>query len=112
MKKRLIPKQIQITPEVAYRVKWRRNLLDEGYCGLTFFHDKEIHLAEKMGTTETLETFFHEILHGIAHEYNFDLPHKLIYQLEKGLAYVFAKNFIQDRIVDVAISPCERSGHG
>lgn len=94
LRKRDVPKEIEISPGIFYKIKWKRDLLKEGYCGLTFFDLKEIHIAMSMDTEETMSTLSHEILHAASHEYGFDLKHKTIYDMEESLAFFISRNTV------------------
>lgn len=97
MKKKDIPKEVEVADGVFYRVIFKRGLQKRGYDGLCFYDSKEIWVAANLCIEETLITLEHEILHAIAFEWGFDLKHPMINKLQKPLAFFRRRNtvFIQ-----------------
>lgn len=94
IRKRDVPKEVEIAPGVFYKILWKRDLLKQGFCGLTYFDPKEIHIAMGMDIEETIATLWHEIQHAISHEWEFELKHPLINKLEEPLAFFHARNSV------------------
>lgn len=94
MKKRDIPKEIEIADGVWYKIVWKRAKSEfaQKYHGMIFFDKKEIWISQGMDIEETLATLWHELAHGIEHEYGINIGHKMIYQIEGPLAFLAARN--------------------
>jgi hypothetical protein len=93
-RKKDVPKELEIAPGIFYKIKWKRDLLKQGYCGLTFFSDKEIHIAMGMDNEETIATIAHEWAHAACHEYDLKLPHAIIYKIEEALGFLITRNTV------------------
>jgi Zn-dependent peptidase ImmA (M78 family) len=93
-RKRDIPKEIEISEGVYYKVKFKRGLQQKGYDGLCFYDSKEIWIAAGMDHQETASTLVHEALHAISHEHDIRLDHKLIYKVEAALAFFIFRNSV------------------
>lgn len=96
MKKRDIPKEIEIADGIWYRVVWKRAKSDFAakYHGMIFFDKKEIWISQGMDMDETLATLIHECLHGLFFEIGKDLDHKTIYKIEGPLSFFLARNLV------------------
>lgn len=87
-----IPKLIRIKDDVFYKVKFKRGKSMPGYDGLCHFDTKEIWIGPHTTPQERLETFAHEVIHAIHHEWGFDMPHKMVYNLEEPIAFLISKS--------------------
>jgi hypothetical protein len=77
------------------RRKWTVELVSEdmiidgvncrGHCDPDM---RLIEIRDNLSSKVMVETFVHEFLHAVEHEYNLKIAHKLIYVLEKPLAYM------------------------
>lgn len=94
LRKRDVPKEIEVAPGIFYKILWKRDLLKEGLCGVTYFEPKEIHVAMKMSLKETMSTIAHEALHAMSHEHGFKIEHKTIYRMEEALSFFFTRNMV------------------
>lgn len=91
VRKKDIPKEVEIAPGVFYKIKWKRNM-GGNYMGLCFYDLKEIWIKQGMSMKDTIETLEHEILHGQGYEWGFDIKHSMIEKLEEPQAFFRARN--------------------
>ena len=94
LRKKDLPKEVEVADGIFYAVKFKRGLQKRGYDGLCFYDLKEIWIAAGMTMENTLVTLEHEILHAIAHEWDFQLYHPMIKKLEEPLAFFRQRNTI------------------
>lgn len=89
LRRRDFPKVIQVK-DALYEVKWfsKGDEPDQehdtiGYCdGI----DHVLYVRTRLKPRVRLETFVHEWLHAVEYEYGLEIPHALVYALEKPLA--------------------------
>lgn len=95
MRLRDYPREITVGDN-TWRVRFCRRIPDHGpeVLGLCHFTDKIIYIKLGQSPEERLSTFFHEVIHAFTEEYGIHVPHKLIYKLEKPLAWLFLDNLI------------------
>lgn len=86
------PKEIEIKDGIFYKIKFKRTLQNSKYDGICFFHDKEIWISTGLTRRERLETFWHEVQHALDYEWELKIPHKMIYNLEKPMSFLFSRN--------------------
>jgi len=89
-----IPRQLLVKDQI-YSVRFVKNLPDEikgTTIGLCCAETQTIYIKQGLSKAERVSTFFHELLHAIEFEFEFDMPHKLIYRLEGPLAQVIVDN--------------------
>ena len=53
-----------------------------------------ISLKKSLSTEDKLEYFVHELIHALDHEYDLNIPHKLVYKLQKPIADFLRANFL------------------
>jgi hypothetical protein len=53
---------------------------------------RTIHVKRGLTKSQLLRTVVHEILHALEFEYDIEIPHKLIYQLEKAIVDTLLMN--------------------
>jgi hypothetical protein len=88
------PKTILVGDSV-YKVSWHRTLGQTAThitWGLCDPGDKTIQLRLGGKSKERLKTFVHEVLHAIEFEYEIEIPHKLIRDLEAPIARLIIDN--------------------
>ena len=66
---------------------------DRGTLGICSDDDKEIYVRLGIGKSEQAKTLIHEILHAFEFEYNFSIPHELIYKLEEPIYRLLCDNW-------------------
>lgn len=93
------PKEVLVAGE-PYRVKfvprmsWKTN--KGGYrvlYGVCDPESKEIRISKGIGKTKSFETFIHEVIHAFEFEYELDIKHSMVYNLEQCLFNFFVENF-------------------
>lgn len=94
MKQRSIPREIHLGDSI-WKVKFVRKIPDEAEDTLGLCDPSECTIYIKQGQSyvSRLDTLFHEIIHAIENEYEFDLDHKHVYKLGEALAKFFVDNF-------------------
>lgn len=91
------PKEIVVGDSI-YRVRFVRAIGDapkgseKETLGLCCPGEKEILVKQGLGALERFSTFVHELLHAVEFEYEIEIPHKLIYQLELPLTKLILDN--------------------
>lgn len=85
-----IPDRVRITRKVSYRIEYVLSFEDPELVGMCDEGAKIIYL--KVGEPDIFSTFWHEVLHAAAFEYNIKLTHKQIYALEKPLSVITTLN--------------------
>jgi len=89
------PTHIRITGKVRYQIAWVDQFADKydiDTTGICCEESKTIFIKKGMRTMATLEAIVHEYYHALAYEYNIDIPHWLIYKLEKPTARTWKLN--------------------
>ena len=86
-----IPKKIRITTRISYEVRFVR--LSDDTLGECCGEDRVIYIRTGMSWKMTVLTLIHEILHCIEYEFDFDLPHRTIYKMEKALFDILKLNY-------------------
>jgi hypothetical protein len=86
-----IPRKVKIAGQ-TYAVKSDRAVGDFGYLGRISFQTLEIQIDGSVVTERQEQTFLHEILEAINKEYDVDLTHHQIEQLEGALYQVVKDN--------------------
>lgn len=70
-------------------VKKMRHKTRSGGLGITYGicdpSEAKILISKGIGKKKTLETLIHELLHAFEAEYDVDIPHRLVYRLEKPI---------------------------
>lgn len=93
MKKRFYPKKIKIN-NTWYALSFAKHVSkdhsDRGICDL---YDKQVLIKDNLNEKLTFETFIHECMHAIEREYNLEVSHSLITNLEEPLADFIRNNF-------------------
>ena len=56
-----------------------------------------IKICKGLSYDETIETLCHELIHLCENAYNFTIPHKNVYKLDKGLSAALTQIFIHRR---------------
>lgn len=87
-----IPHKVRLTARVAYEVVWVDKFDNPDTLGLCDFDKKIIYIKKKMGAKDTRATFWHELTHAMEAEYNFQIPHAVVHQLEVAQEAVFRLN--------------------
>ena len=87
-----IPKRLYIGHEV-YKVKFVKKYKDPRQRGECDSENKQITILAGMSKRSTITTLIHETLHAIEFECDFDIKHKLIYNLETALYEFYLDNF-------------------
>jgi hypothetical protein len=88
-----IPAKIRIKPRVTYQIVWVDEFASNpDHRGECWFDARTIALCKGMNAGLTMETLLHELLHAVAHEYEFEIPHKSIYALEGALHSILKLN--------------------
>jgi hypothetical protein len=64
----------------------------EDTLGLCHPGEKCLYIKLGQSRREILETFIHELLHAMEDEYEFNIPHKVVGELEKPLADFLIQN--------------------
>ena len=62
--------------------------------GFTCPETHEIFIRKTLSAEEVLETLIHEYIHAIELEYDIDIPHDLIYQLEIPIRRLLLDNYL------------------
>ena len=102
---RKYPKMI-VVREVPWRVRFCRKVPDgPDLLGLCDPASQTIYIKLKQKPKDTFMTFVHEVLHIFENEYDFDIPHKIIEQLEKPIAEFMAENW--DLMLDMLVDRLE-----
>jgi hypothetical protein len=95
--------KVVIVRDMPWRVKFVRNCpgsrTDLGLCCPS---QQTIYIKLKQKPKETFMTFIHELLHAFEFEYDFNIPHKAIEQLEKPISEFVLDNW--DLIADALFS--------
>ena len=87
-----IPHKVRITAKVSYEVVWVDKFDERDLSGACDIAKKIIYLKKKMSAKETRQTFWHELTHAMEAEYNFQIPHSVVHQLEVAQEAVFRLN--------------------
>lgn len=87
------PKEVFIKGSV-WKLFFKRcidnNQDDLGLCDAS---EKELFIKLGQIPRERLATFIHELIHAFEEEYDFDLPHPIVYKLEKAIVAFLLDNF-------------------
>jgi len=92
-KKRDYPRQVVVGDSI-YDVKFVRKIDADNTLGLCCSGSKTIWIRQKQTRQDTFLTFIHELLHAIEFEYELNIEHKLIHDLEKPIADLLFDNFL------------------
>lgn len=92
LRKMKIPSSVRITAGTRYEVVFVKEFDDKDQYGECRYDSKQIAIRSDLSKTETLKTLCHEILHAIAHEHSFELPHQAVYGLEESLLVLVILN--------------------
>ena len=57
---------------------------------------KRLSILQKQSILERLTSVSHEILHAFEDEYEFEIPHHLVYKLDRAIALFILMNFWDD----------------
>lgn len=81
--------------EETYSVRFVKNIPGEpkSTVGLCDPGQHIIWVRSNLTKNMLARTYIHELLHAIEIEYEIEIPHKVIYQLEKALADTLLANF-------------------
>lgn len=96
MRRKDIPKSIQIKDQI-WSIKFKRDLgtMDnKELLGLCIFDERAIFLKTGQNQLELCDSFYHELIHAITHEYEFYLDHRHIYKLGEAMAQIYIDNFL------------------
>lgn len=91
------PKEI-LVGDSFYKIKFVRRIChaatgtDMQTLGTCCPDDKEILILQGLDPMERLSTLVHELLHALEFEYEIEIPHKLIYQLERPITQLLMDN--------------------
>lgn len=91
------PKDVQIGDSV-WSIRFVRNLGQTETTitwGLCDPGEQTIFVRMGQKPVERLKTVLHELLHAIEEEYDLELPHRLIHQLEDPLARFLIDNYLR-----------------
>jgi hypothetical protein len=89
------PKELHVNEE-TYSIKWvdkRPEWNNKRDCGLCDPQTCTIYLKRGMNKAKAFRTLIHEAIHAMEAEYDIDLPHTVVYQLEKAIADTLLMNF-------------------
>lgn len=87
------PKTVHIK-DAEYQIKFVRKVRGEGgTLGECDTSEHRIRIKLGQSSTETFNTFVHEILHAIETEYSIQLKHSDVYKLERALSDFLMTNF-------------------
>ena len=80
--------------EAAYSIKRQRTIRDgkERLCGLCDGEKKWIKIRKEDDDMKELMHLIHELLHAIEFEWDIEIPHKLVHQLEEPIARLIIDN--------------------
>lgn len=94
--RREFPTEIEIRDGIFYKILFKsaRKMDTEthtvwGFCDP---NRREIWIRQGQKPAQRAVTFWHELQHAIEFEWEIDLPHKTIYDLEAPLAHIFKRN--------------------
>lgn len=86
------PKSMVINEE-DWRIQFVKVIeKDPTICGMAY-PERIIKIKKGMSRSETMSTFIHELIHACEFEGDFDIPHKLVYRLEKLIVDLLMVNF-------------------
>lgn len=77
----------------CWEVKFCRKIV-EGCLGLTDPSIKTMYLAQKQPRDELLRSFIHEVGHILEDHYGFEIPHKLLHELEDPILRFILDNWM------------------
>ena len=83
-----IPHRLRIKNKIWYEILWVDDFKDGKTLGESRLHLKQLVLLKNMSPKLTIETFVHELLHVISHEYGSDLTEKQVLAMEKSTPYL------------------------
>lgn len=92
LRQRDLPREFYVK-DALWTVRYVRTL-GGNRSGLTDPSEKIIYIRQKIGSKERMRTFAHELLHAIEHEYEIEIPHRLIYRLEIPLVRLIVDNLV------------------
>lgn len=83
---------------VVYEILWADEIVGEVHRGETRLAYKQIVIAKNMTARLTVETYLHEVLHGLSNEYDLQLTETQICSIEKCIYKILKPNnlFIKD----------------
>lgn len=88
------PKEIFVK-DMVWRVRFCRTVPDdpqEKDLGMCDPESRTIFIRYKQKPRETFMTFVHELLHAFEFEYNIEISHEIIYELEECIADLVTQN--------------------
>lgn len=94
--RRDFPREVEIREGVFYKIFFKRPAKMDTpkhiVWGFTDPNSREIWIRQGQTPHQRAQTFWHELQHAIEFEWEIDLPHKTVYDLEAPLAYIFNRN--------------------
>jgi hypothetical protein len=90
-----LPSKVRIKSRISYNLFWTTDLGHEGdepITGECCEQTRQIRILSGQSDDETMKTFIHEVLHCLEFEYDIELPHKAINQLESAILKVLKLN--------------------
>lgn len=81
-----IPNRIRITSKVSYDIVYADIVdNDDSVRGICYSDKKMIVLWTGLKGAKQIETLIHEVIHAIEFEYKINIPHAVVYALEKAV---------------------------
>lgn len=87
------PFDLKIRDEV-YPIRYVTKFRDPKTMGECDPHKHEIRIKKGLTPKQEFRTIIHEILHALEFEYDLEMKHQLVYDLEKPLYRLFKDNFL------------------
>lgn len=87
-----LPHKVRITQRISYEVCFVERFDDPETRGECRFDTKQVLLIQGMPDSILFETYTHEVIHAIEHEYKIEIPHKSIYALEAAIPKILKLN--------------------
>jgi len=90
------PKELHINEE-TYTIKWVQEIPEgrknDDTVGLCDGASHTIYIKRGLTKSQAFRTLIHEVLHALEFEYEIDIPHKTVHQLEKAIGDLLIANF-------------------
>lgn len=88
-----LPSKVRLKRGVSYEIVRQSEIASDPDCmGLCDFDKRLIFIKSELSDSQVIETFIHELLHAISHEFALKIPHKLIYALEAPILKILRLN--------------------
>lgn len=88
-----LTRELKVRDE-TYQIRYIRKFDDKKTMGECDPSKREIRIKTGLTPKQRFRTLIHEILHALEFEYDLDLKHKLVYDLEMPLYRLFKDNFL------------------